>query len=132
MDVLLLGAAAIVLIALTLWIVWRPVGADEEEGSEMMPQGDRFEDQYTSATADLSAAGVALSAAQTEPPATTPPLSDFQQASEPWSQPSLARESQPLPMAAPDRPAKALPEPATSVPPKKTIGIGAAMLLTLC
>jgi len=130
MDVLLLGAAALVLIALTVWIVWRPVRA--EEASDMLPQGDRFEDQYTSATADLSAAGVALSGAQSEPAATTPPLNDFQQASEPWSQPSLARESQPLPMAAPDRPAKALPQPATSVPPKKTIGIGAAMLLTLC
>jgi len=33
----------------------------------MMPQGDQFEDQYTSATADLSAGGVALSTASSEP-----------------------------------------------------------------
>jgi len=152
MDVLLLGAAAIVLVALTLWIVWRPAAADEtigaavraEEASNMLPQGDRFEDQYTSATADLSAAGVALTEAQREPssaappsPATrtqrataTPPLSDFQRASEPWSQPSLARESDALSLAPPDRATLALPEPAPAVRPR-TVGIGAAALLTV-
>jgi hypothetical protein len=64
MDVLLLGAAAILLLVLTIWIVWRPGGGDAasgpEEATRMMPQGDEFEDQYTSATADLSAAGVAV------------------------------------------------------------------------
>ena len=84
MDVLLLGAAAIVLIALTVWIVWRPADAVRaEEASDMLPQGDRFEDQYTSATADLSAAGVALTEAAEQPQTS---LSDFQRASEPWSQ----------------------------------------------
>jgi hypothetical protein len=127
MDVLLLGAAAIVLIALTVWIVWRPADAVRtEEASDMLPQGDRFEDQYTSATADLSAGGVAITGAQDEPP----PVSDFQRASEPWSQPSLARESGPLAMAPADSPPRALPEPAPAVQPK-TIGIGAAALLTL-
>ena len=131
MDVLLLGAAAIVLIALTLWIVWRPGDAVRaEEASDMLPQGDRFEDQYTSATADLSAGGVALTAAQDEPAPATPPLSDFQRASEPWSQPSLARESDALALAPPDRAMLALPEPAPTVRPK-TVGIGAAALLTL-
>ena len=61
MDILLLGAAAIVLLVLTIWIVWRPstsdAGSGTEEATRMMPQGDQFEDQYTSATADLSAAG---------------------------------------------------------------------------
>jgi hypothetical protein len=64
MDVLLLGAAAILLLVLTIWIVWRPGGGDAasgpEEATRMMPQGDAFEDQYTSATADLSAAGIAV------------------------------------------------------------------------
>jgi len=62
---LLVGALA--LIALTVWIVWspqRPRDAEElpvndVNGSTIPPQGDKFEDQYTSATADLSAAGVA-------------------------------------------------------------------------
>lgn len=125
MDVLLLGAAAIVLIALTVWIVWRPADTVRtEEASDMLPQGDRFEDQYTSATADLSAGGVAITGAQDE----SPPLSDFQRASEPWSQPSLARESGPLAVAAPDRATLALPEPAMR---PRSIGIGAAALLTL-
>src|SRR5215469_9671901 len=71
MDVWLLGAAAIVLIGITLWIVW-PTRASEaaasgsgagQETSEIPPQGNRFEDQYTSATADLSAGGVALAEA---------------------------------------------------------------------
>lgn len=129
MDVLLLGAAAIVLIALTVWIVWRPSETvPPEETSDMLPQGDRFEDQYTSATADLSAAGVAITAAQDEPAPTTQ-LSDFQHASEPWSQPSLARESAPLAIGPQDRAPLALPEPARTLPPK-TIGIGAAALLT--
>jgi hypothetical protein len=132
MDVLLLGAAAIVLIALTVWIVWRPTPADgtgrSEEAVEMLPQGERFEDQYTSATADLSAGGVAITAAHAEEEVQT---SDFQRASEPWSQPGLAREgSQVLPAPAPER---ALPEPsmAARVSQPRTIGVGAAALLTV-
>ena len=60
---LLVGA--IVLIALTVWIVW-PAQRSEEvtamtDSSQLNlpPQGGAFEDQYTSATADLSAGGVA-------------------------------------------------------------------------
>ena len=76
MDLLLLTAGAVVLIGITLWIVWPartadPVGVSigaEEVSDQPMneslnpvpaPQGDRFADQYTSATADLSAGGVA-------------------------------------------------------------------------
>jgi hypothetical protein len=76
MELWLLGAGAIVLIAITLWIVWPARTADtadasvrDEEvsnntmtasnGPVMPPQGDRFEDQYTSATGDLSAGGIA-------------------------------------------------------------------------
>jgi hypothetical protein len=77
MELWLLGAGAIVLIAITLWIVW-PARTDDaavgttvrgEEVSHIpmsestkrdtAPQDERFENQYTSATADLSAGGVA-------------------------------------------------------------------------
>jgi|SRR5579864_7052303 len=129
MDVLLLGAAAIVLIALTLWIVWRPVGADEEEGSEMMPQGDRFEDQYTSATADLSAGGIAVTGVQDDMPVAAE-VSDFQRAGEPWSEPTLAREGVSVPEALPNPARPALPEP-SGLMPRRTMSIGAAALLTL-
>jgi hypothetical protein len=74
MELWLLGAGAIVLIGITLWIVWPGRIADavgttvlDEEETPMTqypppgrtPQGSAFEDQYTSATADLSAGGVA-------------------------------------------------------------------------
>jgi hypothetical protein len=76
MELWLLGAGAVVLVGITLWIVWPARTADavgvsvrSEEVSEkpmtetvktgLAPQGDRFADQYTSATADLSAGGVA-------------------------------------------------------------------------
>src|SRR5207245_3811071 len=66
MELWLLGAGVIVLIAITLLLVWRAPSAEmvgasvrNEEDTRMMPQGDEFEDQYTSATADLSAGGVA-------------------------------------------------------------------------
>ena len=76
MELWLLGAGAIVLIGITLWIVWPARTADDAVGTTvrgeevstlpmtdnarrgMPPQGDQFEDRYTSATADLSAGGV--------------------------------------------------------------------------
>ncbi|HLZ30848.1 MAG TPA: hypothetical protein VKV73_26315 [Chloroflexota bacterium] len=90
MDLLLLAAGAIVLIGITLWIVWPARSADPvavsvqgEEVSEPpmsepvrpgpAPQGDRFADQYTSATADLSAGGVAVAVAETLPTEAVPP-----------------------------------------------------------
>src|SRR3989440_4930189 len=78
MELWLLGAGVIVLIAITLLLVWRAPSAEmvgasvrNEEDTRMMPQGDRFEDQYTSATADLSAGGVATTL-QSEPSTYTP------------------------------------------------------------
>ena len=76
MEVWILGLGAVVLIAITVWIVWPARTADtvgssvrleEVPGPAMTdnasmgipPQGARFEDQYTSAMADLSAGGVA-------------------------------------------------------------------------
>ena len=139
MDLLLLGAAAVVLVALTLWLVWRPgdVVPDEvrsEEAKEMLPQGDRFEDQYTSATADLSAGGVALAAAHDEPGLVD--TSDVPGAGEPLSEPGLARDR----VAAVATPRETVVrdsvtveerrfEPATGT--QRSLGIGAAALLTL-
>src|SRR5437588_3466863 len=96
MDVLVLGAMAMLLIGITVWlVVWPSRTTDslvdgtarEKETTAMTPQGDEFEDQYTSATADLSAGGVATSF--TGSPA---PASEYQQAGEPWSSPTTARE----------------------------------------
>jgi hypothetical protein len=76
MDLLLLGAMAIVLIALTVWLVWHPSSEsarpDVGDKPDMTPMGDEFEDQYTSATADLSAGGVAITTAHGEEPAPEP------------------------------------------------------------
>jgi hypothetical protein len=80
MDLWILGLGALVLIAITVWIVWPARSADtvgssvrleevqksamtENAPTGMPPQGGRFEDQYTSATADLSAGGVAVGGA---------------------------------------------------------------------
>jgi hypothetical protein len=76
MELWLLGGGAIILVGIALWLVWPAHSADsvgdpvrgEEvsttlmtEGSQpgMPPVGNEFEDQYTSATADLSAGGIA-------------------------------------------------------------------------
>ena len=76
----------------------------------MMPQGDEFEDQYTSATADLSAGGVATTlntagATAAEAPLPTP----YGAAGEAWSSPTIAHEG----MAA-------MPGSAASMPPAPT------------
>jgi len=126
MELWLLGAGAIVLIGIALWIVWPARTADlvgtsvqgEEVSGKAMtdtvtpvpaPQGDRFADQYTSATADLSAGGVAV-----------------------------AREAQ---QAAPDAtPTYNIPVPVGSrseqspmgvLTPKRSIGMGAGALLVV-
>ena len=138
MDVLLLGALAVVLIAITVWIVMWPsrapaeaaaaAAASSEDAAELTPQGDRFEDQYTSATADLSAGAVATTLAneareEAAPVSVGPPATAFQTQSELWSSPALAREGQPTAVLA-----------AETARPKQrsaTVGLGAAALLTL-
>jgi len=113
MDILLLGVAALVLVALTLWIVWRPASAtvQPQEAAPMLPQGDAFEDQYTSATAYLSAGGVAISTASFE----TPP------------QPAASDALIPL---EPRRPQAALPAPRLPTQ-RRVLNVAAAALLTL-
>src|SRR5262249_31707895 len=121
------GAAAIVLIAITLWIVWpsraAEAGADaapEVTGPDTMSVAP---DEYTSATADLSAGGVATTIAVPEPP--TPPatvagLSTFQTPPEP----AVTRR--------PPQPSVALAVPPKAEPSRgKQLGLGAAALLAL-
>jgi hypothetical protein len=80
-----------------------------------MPQGDQFEDQYTSATADLSAGGVAIAAGA--PPAASTTVREF--ASAPSAYQTAA---EPLAMAE---------RPASKAAASRTIGLGAAALLTV-
>lgn len=89
MELWLLGAGAVVLVGIALWIVWparrvdlagpiEPARLDQKETSmrpdesipnDLPPQGDRFEDQYTAATGDLSAGGVATTLQHLQEPA---------------------------------------------------------------
>jgi hypothetical protein len=68
MDFWILGVGALVLIGLAVWIVWPTAAAPVVEPAK----AGEFEDEYTSATADLSAAGVAT-ALRSEPGAMTLP-----------------------------------------------------------
>ena len=59
MELWLLGAGAIVLIAITLWIVW-PSSTAETVGTTTVPiEEERRMTEYTSPTADMSNGGVA-------------------------------------------------------------------------
>lgn len=137
MELWLLGAGAIVLIAIALWIVWPASPADASEptvpgeevsrtrmnengGVGMAPQGDRFEDQYTSATGDLSAGGVAtaLESLQGESAGYSPSVA----ASRRWSSADTAADySSPFVESTQAR----------SLTAPRTIGIGAGVLLTV-
>ena len=110
-----------------------------EEDLLMTPQGDEFEDQYTSATADLSAGGVAtaMDAMQEEAEAPPEPTTNaeptpYGAAGESWSSPTIAREGA-TDVAVTPSPQPALPEPRPSrvLAQPRTIGIGAAVLLAI-
>jgi hypothetical protein len=139
MDVLLLGVAAIVLLALTIWIVWKPgssSGADasnSQEANPMLPQGEKFEDQYTSATADLSAGGVAVTAAHTAEAEASPTersIASEVATTPPWPADTIRTEGSATGFE-PVRRAPLDDAVRSSGPPKKQIGIGAAALLTV-
>jgi len=122
---LLIGA--VILVALTVWIVW-PVQRSEEVPTmsnsnppNMPPQGDAFEDQYTAATADLSAGGVATSFESGSP---VNPLPESAARSEPWSSPAIARSGMDQPMLPPG------PE-RSMFTQKRTLGAGATALLAI-
>jgi hypothetical protein len=130
MELWLLGAGALVLVGITLWIVWPartadPVGISvgskevvepmtETVASGLAPQGDRFEDQYTSATADLSA-GEGM---PHQTPTTAPPFPAGTYGAAPFK---------PTATATPDR----VPETGSPLPPRRTMGLGAGALLAL-
>ena len=145
MELWLLGAGAVMLIAITLWIVWpaqsvETIGArdPDEEDMLMTPQDEQFEDRYTSATADLSAGGVAAAvesmqeenAAAEATPTATPTA--YGAAGEPWSSPTMAREGATDASVTPSPPSSR-PEPQSSRPlaQPRTIGIGAALALAI-
>jgi len=145
MELWLLGGGAVVLIAITLWIVWPAATVEstndslrDEEDMLMTPQGDEFEDQYTSATADLSAGGVATAIDAMQEEAEAGPAEPTQDG-EPWSSPTIAREGAtdvaltPAPAGIwPDAP-PAWPEPEASrrLARPRTIGLGAAIVLAI-
>jgi hypothetical protein len=124
-DVLLLGAFAVVLIAITVWLVLWPQRAGEpspepeaveEEAADLPPSGDAFEDQYTSATADLSAGGVAAARAEGAE------VDRREEEEEAW-------RATPAPF---DEVSTAAVEPQVATgPTPKSVGLGAAALLTL-
>jgi hypothetical protein len=103
MDVWLLGAGALVLIVISLWIVWpaqstdfvgsNPNGEEVSKPAMMTPSGE-FDDVYTSATADLSAGGVATAGSVAAAMQSMEAAADSEvaPAAEPWSSPTLARE----------------------------------------
>jgi hypothetical protein len=136
---LLVGA--LVLIALTVWIVWtpqRPSDAEELPMADAMrpnmtPQGDRFEDQYTAATADLSAGGVATSFETTPSYAGRPTdLPESSRGSEPWSSPGLAREGTTQPWSAQGSAnVEASGQRGMMLTEPRTIGIGAGALIAV-
>jgi len=137
MDLLLLGAGAIVLIGITLWIVWPARTADslgtsvhseevvEKPMSEAVPAGvapqsDRFEDQYTSATADLAAGGVA-SAVEVEAVPAEPQAAQLSQR-EPYG-----------PLVPSPGAATRLSEPEAwgTLAPRRRLGVGAGAVLAV-
>jgi hypothetical protein len=139
-DVWLLGAAAVVLIAITLWIVWPSSGtgrasgaAASEEANELPPQGDRFEDQYTSATADLSAGAVAATLAPRAEEADLPGPAETVQAAAPLQAAPTTGDapgrSATISQQPPEAPIE-LPRPSSTVRPR-ALRIGAAAALTL-
>ncbi len=139
MDLLLLGAMAVVLIALTLWLVWHPSpeSARPEANDTMTPMGDQFEDQYTSATADLSAGGIAVTTANAEEQAIEAPAR--------WPEATIGPEGSttevvgsrprtPLETVVPPAPTpvpRAAPDERPGKPSARTIGMGAAAAVTL-
>lgn len=62
MELWLLGAGAVVLIAITLWIVWPSSAADTVGATTVPIEEERPMTQYTSPTADMSSGGVATAA----------------------------------------------------------------------
>jgi hypothetical protein len=135
MDILLLGAAAVVLLLLTVWIVWRPdsrdTASDTQEAAPAPPQPGEFEDEYTSATADLSAGGVAVSAAAASAADAAEVASASARSIPPPTEMSIAQTvTTPAWPAEPIRRTAVDDAPRPAVTPAR-VGLGAAGLLVL-
>ena len=154
MELWLLGAGAVVLIAITMWIVWPARTADtvgtpvrgeevsktpmtESDRPGLIPQGDRFEHQYTSATADLSAGGVATTFAENQEDRAAQPHSVPTQDAVPptqgqrWPEASITGEPIGQASRAENFPYQTPADHGHGMLRPKTLGIGAGTLLTL-
>ncbi len=112
MELLLLGAGAIVLVAITLWIVWPSSTADSVGTTTVPIEEDRPVTEYTSATADMSAGGVA----------TAEPTQGQRESSHHWA-PSGAGMDYSSPLSTQTEP--------RSMTPARTMGMGAGALLSI-
>ena len=128
---------AVVLIGLTVWLVWRPSteAARPEANAVMNPMGDEFEDQYTSATADLSAGGVAITNAA--PPA-APVTEAVSEPHTPWPEATIRPEGSTTGPDVTQTGVASRSEPQDQTEPAgrqaatpKTLGMSAAAALTL-
>jgi hypothetical protein len=111
MELWLLGAGAIVLVAITLWIVWPARTGDAVGPTTVSIEEEPPMSEYTSATADLSAGGVATALA---------PTPAEQEASHRWA-PAGAEYGGPLPTHNETR----------SLTPSRTMGMGTGALLSI-
>ena len=136
MELWLLGAGALVLIAITVWIVWPGTNRSEESADmdenarrSMPPQGDKFEDQYTAATADLSVGGVAGAMEEMQSEASET-VSDTAKAAGSWSQTTAAQAREGIAgVAGEARDFASTQSRQMDLRQPKTIGIGAGVLM---
>jgi len=112
MELWLLGAGAIVLIAITLWIVWPSSTADTVGTTTVPLEEERPMTQYTSPTADMAAGGVA----------TAEPRQGERETSHHWAPAGATTDySSPLSTETQSR----------SMTPVRTMGMGAGALLSI-
>jgi hypothetical protein len=114
MELWLLGAGAIVLIAITLWIVW-PSGTADTVGTTTVPiEEERAMTEYSAPTADMSAGGVAT--------ATDPMRGERETPGHHWAPSGAGTDySSTLPSQTQSRP----------MMPMRTMGMGAGALLSI-
>src|SRR5712692_9630512 len=119
MELWLLGAGAIILIAITLWIVW-PARTADAGGTTVPIEEERGMSEYTSATGDRSAGGVAtaVDAMHEDSAGNTPAVAPGQRRSPPG-----AGEDYSSPLSSPTE-TRSLAKP-------RTLGIGAGALLSI-
>ncbi len=138
MELWLLGAGAIALIAITLWIVWPTRTADSPV--EEVPPQPMSESMLTSATADLSAGGVATAlgsspetpVAPTGPPHSVPtqePVASTRGG--PWPEADQSGERIGLASTSDAYPYPVNPPPSRGLVGPKRIGMGAGALLSV-